>query len=125
MYDTYASAFYDVVKETQSKTGYDLPLEIESYVVMLLASFIDKPSFLPQNTFVLVANVPWVVWSRMHAQRRLQPHGARKEHCPRRRSQTSFPKVHGKIVFRDVGLRSDLLWGSLSEPDPSQHARRA
>ena len=51
MDDAYASAFYDVVKETQSKTGYDLPLEIESYVVMLLASFIDKPSFLPEKTF--------------------------------------------------------------------------
>ena len=51
MDDAYASAFYDIVKETQSKTGYDLPLEIESYVVMLLASKIDKPNFLPEKTF--------------------------------------------------------------------------
>ena len=51
MDDTYASAFYDIVKETQSKTGYELPLEIESYVVMLLASKIDKPDFLPAKTF--------------------------------------------------------------------------
>ena len=49
MDDAYASAFYDIVKETQSKTGYDLPLEIESYVVMLLASKIDKPNFLPEK----------------------------------------------------------------------------
>ena len=51
MDDAYASAFYDIVKETQSKTGYDLPLEIESYVVMLLASRIDTPNFLPEKTF--------------------------------------------------------------------------
>ena len=51
MDDTYASAFYDIVKDTQSKTGYELPLEIESYVVMLLASKIDKPDFLPAKTF--------------------------------------------------------------------------
>ena len=51
MDDTYASAFYDIVKDTQSKTGYELPLEIESYVVMLLASKIDKPDFLPTKTF--------------------------------------------------------------------------
>ena len=51
MEDAYSSAFYDVVKETQCKSGYELPLEIESYIVMLLASFIDKPNFLPQKTF--------------------------------------------------------------------------
>ena len=51
MKDEYTSAFFDIVKEASETTGYQLPLEIESYVVMLLASFIDKPSFLPQKTF--------------------------------------------------------------------------
>ena len=51
MDDAYASAFYDIVKETQSKTGYELPINVESYVVMLLASFIDKPNFIPEKTF--------------------------------------------------------------------------
>jgi len=51
MDDAYASVFYDIVKETQSKTGYELPIEIESYVVMLLASHIDKADFLPEKSF--------------------------------------------------------------------------
>ena len=51
MNDAYVSAFYEVVKETQYTSGYELPLEIESYVVMLLASFMKKPNFLPQETF--------------------------------------------------------------------------
>ena len=53
MEDAYSSAFYNVVKETQCKSGYDLPVEIESYIVMLLASFIDKPNFVPEKTFAI------------------------------------------------------------------------
>jgi len=51
MRDEYTSAFYDIVREAQSTTGFDLPIEIEAYVVMLLADKIDKPNFLPKQTF--------------------------------------------------------------------------
>jgi hypothetical protein len=51
MKDAYRSAFFDVVKETQAKTGYDLPENLEAYVVMLLAHYIDRPDFLPEDTF--------------------------------------------------------------------------
>jgi len=51
MKEHYQSAFYGVVKETQEQTGYTLPVEIESYVVMLLADKIDKTNFLPENSF--------------------------------------------------------------------------
>jgi hypothetical protein len=51
MKDEYTSAFYDIVKEASETTGYQLPIEIESYVVMLLADKIDKPNFLPEQTF--------------------------------------------------------------------------
>ena len=51
MQDAYVSAFYEVVKDTQYKTGYDLPTELESYVVMLLATHIDKSDFLPKTSF--------------------------------------------------------------------------
>tara|TARA_A100001035_G_C27767912_1_gene494706 strand:+ start:317 stop:748 length:432 start_codon:yes stop_codon:yes gene_type:complete len=51
MHDAYVSAFYDVVKETQHSTGYELPVELESYVVMLLANHIDKNNFLPKTSF--------------------------------------------------------------------------
>ena len=49
--DYYTDAFYSVVKETQSTTGLTLPHHIEAYVVMLLASKVDQPDFLPKGTF--------------------------------------------------------------------------
>ena len=51
MKDEYTSAFHDIVKDASETTGYQLPLEIESYVVMLLADKIDQPNFLPKTTF--------------------------------------------------------------------------
>ena len=51
MKDEYTTAFYDIVKEASETTGYQLPVEIESYVVMLLADKIDKPNFLPETSF--------------------------------------------------------------------------
>lgn len=51
MKDDYTFVFYDIVKESQEKTGYTLPEYIESYVVMLLAHYIDRPNFLPENSF--------------------------------------------------------------------------
>ena len=51
MKDEYTTAFYDLVKDTQSTTGYELPGEVEAYVVMLLADKLDKPNFLPEKTF--------------------------------------------------------------------------
>ena len=49
MNDTYTSALFDVVKETSATSGYDLPEPIEAYIVMLLASYVDKPDFLPET----------------------------------------------------------------------------
>jgi hypothetical protein len=51
MNDAYQIAFYDVVKETQAETGYDLPEHLEAYVVMLLAHHIDRPDYLPEKSF--------------------------------------------------------------------------
>ena len=51
MRDEYASAFYDVVKDTRDRTGIEMPEYIEHYVVLLLASHVDKSSFLPTKTF--------------------------------------------------------------------------
>ena len=51
MNDAYRIAFYDVVKETQADTGYELPEHLEAYVVMLLAHHIDRPDYLPEKTF--------------------------------------------------------------------------
>jgi len=51
MKDAYRVAFYDVVKETQAKTGYELPENLEAYVVMLLACHVERIDFLPEESF--------------------------------------------------------------------------
>lgn len=51
MKDEYTSAFYDVVKESQSRSGYALPEHVEAYIVMLLAHYVDRPNYLPESTF--------------------------------------------------------------------------
>ena len=51
MNNEYTSALFDVVKKSSATRGYDLPEPIEAYIVMLLASYVDKPDFLPEQTF--------------------------------------------------------------------------
>jgi len=51
MKDEYTSAFYDVVKDSQDRTGYALPEHVEAYIVMLLAYHVDKPNYLPESSF--------------------------------------------------------------------------
>ena len=61
MEDAYRSAFFGIVKETQDKTGYELPDHIEVYLVMLLSHQTDRPNFLPETSFAemfLTANTP-------------------------------------------------------------------
>jgi hypothetical protein len=52
MKDAYTLAFYDAVKETKDKTGYELPEHLEAYVVMLLASFVERTDYLPEKSFI-------------------------------------------------------------------------
>lgn len=61
MEDAYRSAFYEIIKETQDKTGYELPEHIEVYLVMLLSHQTNQPNFLPDSSFAelfLTANTP-------------------------------------------------------------------
>lgn len=51
MNQAYYSAFYDLVKETSVDTGYQLPDYLESYIVMLLAFYVERSHFLPESTF--------------------------------------------------------------------------
>lgn len=53
MKDAYTSMFFDRVKETTNETGLVLPEDVESYVVMLLASKVEQPDFLPNGAFAL------------------------------------------------------------------------
>ena len=52
--DNYTNAFYDIVKETQATSGYTLPVDLESYIVMLLSHHIDKPNWMPETSFAEV-----------------------------------------------------------------------
>jgi hypothetical protein len=51
MKDAYTTAFYDVVKETQAKSGMELPHHVEAYIVMLLSDFVDRNDIPPDTTF--------------------------------------------------------------------------
>ena len=51
MQDAYVQVFADCVAHTRLQTGIELPKHIEQYVVALLAHHIDRPDFLPKQTF--------------------------------------------------------------------------
>lgn len=51
MKDAYTEAFYGVVRDTQSRTGYDLPEHIEAYIVMLLSNYVERNDIPPDTTF--------------------------------------------------------------------------
>ena len=51
MKDAYHIAFYDVVKDTQVTSGYELPHHVEAYIVMLLSDFVDRNDIPPDSTF--------------------------------------------------------------------------
>ena len=51
MKEAYYTAFYDVVKDSQVKSGLELPHHIEAYIVMLLSDFVDRDDIPPDSTF--------------------------------------------------------------------------
>lgn len=53
MKDEYTTAFFRVIKDTQETTGYELPEDVEAYIVMLLASHVEKIDFLPEQPIAI------------------------------------------------------------------------
>ena len=51
MKDEYYEAFFNVVKNTQQNTGFDLPQHVEAYIVMLLSSYVERDDIPPACTF--------------------------------------------------------------------------
>jgi len=51
MKDAFTNAFFSVVREAQETSGYELPVHLEHYVVMVLAVHIDKPNWHPEQSF--------------------------------------------------------------------------
>ena len=52
MDDHYLQVFRSLVRDTRESYGYQLPNFVEQYVVMLLADHIDRPDWMPTNSFV-------------------------------------------------------------------------
>ena len=51
MKDAFTNAFFGIVREAQENTGYELPVHLEHYIVMVLAIHIDKPNWQPEKSF--------------------------------------------------------------------------
>ena len=51
MDDNYVQVFHGLVRETRYSHGYELPQDVEHYVVLLLADHVDRPSWQPQDSF--------------------------------------------------------------------------
>lgn len=51
MKDQYTLVFYEVIQETKIRSGYHIPEDLESYLVMLLSYYMDRPAYLPAESF--------------------------------------------------------------------------
>lgn len=51
MKEIFSNEFYDIVKETQTRTGLELPEHIEAYIVMLLSTYVERDDIPPTCTF--------------------------------------------------------------------------
>lgn len=47
----YISAFKDCITQTSQHIGYELPEDVEAYCAILLGSFVERPDFLPADSF--------------------------------------------------------------------------
>jgi hypothetical protein len=52
----YVKAFYNLVKTTSEDQGYEIPADIESYVVFFLADYMKKQKFPPEKSFTITLN---------------------------------------------------------------------
>lgn len=51
MKEIFSNEFYDIVKDTQTRTGLELPVHIEAYIVMLLSTYVERDDIPPVCTF--------------------------------------------------------------------------
>jgi len=49
MKDEYIPIMYDIVQDTSQTTGVQLPVDVEHYIVALLAYHVDRPDFFPKT----------------------------------------------------------------------------
>jgi hypothetical protein len=51
MEDRYVSLFHDLAQETRRSYGFELPGDVEQYVVLLLADHVKRPDWVPNPSF--------------------------------------------------------------------------
>lgn len=51
MDDHFVRAFHGLVTHTRKTHGFELPTDIEHYVVLLLADHVDRPDWMPDDSF--------------------------------------------------------------------------
>jgi hypothetical protein len=51
MDDHFVQVFHSLVRNTRKSYGYELPQLVEQYVVLLLADHINRPDWMPENSF--------------------------------------------------------------------------
>ena len=51
MKDEYTLAFTKVVQQTVAETGFSIPYDVETYIIALLSSHVEKSNFLPKESF--------------------------------------------------------------------------
>lgn len=47
----FVSAFYELAVHARKTHGFELPTDIEHYVVLLLADHVDRPEWMPEDSF--------------------------------------------------------------------------
>ena len=51
MDDHYVRVFHSLARDTRRSYGIELPIDVEQYVVMLLADHMDRPDWMPESSF--------------------------------------------------------------------------
>lgn len=54
MRDEYVAVFMDIVRETESTTGYTLPEDVKAYISILLGEYMDRTHFIPDRAYAEV-----------------------------------------------------------------------
>lgn len=130
--DAYTDAFFGIVRETQKTTGYQLPVHLEHYVVMVLSLHIDKADWQPEKSF---AEAYMQISNRTNAKQLgdtclfvcgVFPAYGNKKGLTRSYFQnigkSSYSQVTGEI-FQDLSLHFDFLTDfinlSINTPTPT------
>lgn len=113
MHYSYVSAFFDLVKEKSEQTGFEMPQEIEAYIVFLLAAKVNNPTVVLQPSFA-------EKYLQLYDTPNTQEIKFFADHCL---WFTSFAPVYGKKrglpmdYYASLGISSYYAFGDLQKDD--------